>query len=221
MGLDLANFEAVTRAFAAQPPSLVIHCAGLTRIAACQANPSLAEALNVAATRHLCGLAKDVPLIFLSTDLVFDGSKGNYVESDPVRPLSVYAETKVRAEQCVLGNRRHSVVRLSLNAGVSPGGDRSFTEAMRRAWERGETLQLFTDEFRSPIVPGSSAGLLSRSSTMILAARAVASIGRASSDCWQRSAKAASVPYLRSKRRASARRQGAYLCISPPWARRR
>src|SRR5215468_7200680 len=56
-------------------------------------------------------------------------------------------------------------------------------------------------QYGSLIGPGSSVGRPSRSSTMILAAQAVASIGRASTACWQRSAKAASVRYSRSKRR--------------------
>jgi dTDP-4-dehydrorhamnose reductase len=111
----------------------------------------LARKLNVEVTRHLAELASGIPLIFFSTDLVFDGRKGNYVESDPVNPLSVYAKTKVAAEQIVLRNPKHTVVRTSLNGGVSPAGDRGFNEELRRAWRAGKTLNLFTDEFRSPI----------------------------------------------------------------------
>ncbi|MFO1476921.1 MAG: sugar nucleotide-binding protein [Verrucomicrobiota bacterium] len=77
---------------------------------------------------------------------------GNYDESSPVNPLSVYAETKLAAERVVLANPRHTVVRTSLNAGVSPTGDRAFNEQMRRAVAAGQELSLFTDEFRSPIV---------------------------------------------------------------------
>ncbi len=155
--LELTDFEAVTRAFTGQRPSMIIHCAALSRGAACEADPKLAELVNVSVTRHLCDLAGAVPLFFLSTDLVFDGRKGNYAESDTTNPLSVYAETKARAEEVVLRNPRHTVIRTSLNAGVSPAGNKSFTEAMRQAWERGETLRLFADEFRSPIPAGVTA----------------------------------------------------------------
>jgi dTDP-4-dehydrorhamnose reductase len=123
----------------------------LSRGAACAANPALAERVNVSATRHLCELAEAIPFVFFSTDLVFDGRQGRYVETDAPNPLSVYAETKARAEAIVLRNPRHTVIRTSLNTGVSPTGDKSFTEQMRRAWQRGETLKLFTDEFRAPI----------------------------------------------------------------------
>lgn len=149
--LDLADRAAVALAFAARKPSMILHCAALSRGPACQSNPSLAEKLNVAVTRQFCELASDIPLLFFSTDLVFDGRKGDYVETDPVSPLSIYAETKVRAEQFVLRNPLHSVVRLSLNAGVSAGGGTSFTELTRRAWAEGQTLKLFTDEYRCPM----------------------------------------------------------------------
>ena len=46
---------------------------------------------------------------------------------------------------------RHTVVRVSLNGGNSPTGDRGFNEEMRRAWQAGRTLKLFTDEYRCPM----------------------------------------------------------------------
>jgi len=149
--LDLLDFDAVRRFFAQEKPQLVIHCAALTKTPACQENPTLARKLNIEATRLLAELAADIPFVLFSTDLVFDGRKGNYVETDQVNPLNVYAETKVAAENIVLQNPRHTVIRTSLNLGRSPTGDRSFSEEMRRACETGKTLRLFTDEFRCPI----------------------------------------------------------------------
>ena len=70
----------------------------------------------------LAELAAEIPFFFLSTDLVFDGQTGNYDESAPVNPLSIYAETKAAAERIVLANPRHTVLRLSLNGGTSPSG---------------------------------------------------------------------------------------------------
>ena len=149
--LDLTDASAVRAEFRRQDPQLIIHCAALSQSPACEANPALARRINVEATRWLADLAAEIPLVFLSTDLVFDGRTGNYDETAPVHPLSVYAETKVAAEQIVLANPRHTVLRLSLNGGVSPTGDRGFNEQMRRAWRAGQTLRLFTDEFRCPM----------------------------------------------------------------------
>ena len=149
--LELADFGAVRRAFKEQKPQLIIHCAALSKSPACQADPTLAHKLNVEVTALLAQLAANIPFIFFSTDLVFDGSKGNYTEGDAVNPLSVYAETKAQAERIVLANPAHTVVRTSLNGGVSLTGDRGFNEELRRAWREGRTLRLFTDEFRTPI----------------------------------------------------------------------
>jgi dTDP-4-dehydrorhamnose reductase len=149
--LDLADFSAVRTAFQRQNPRLVIHCAAVSRIAECQANPALARKLNIEATALLAQLAADIPFIFFSTDLVFDGRAGNYIESAQPAPLSLYGETKAVAERIVLSNPKHTVVRTSLNGGASPVANRGFNQEMRQAWQAGRTLRLFTDEFRSPI----------------------------------------------------------------------
>jgi dTDP-4-dehydrorhamnose reductase len=149
--LDLGNPEAVRRRFAADPPAAILHCAALSKTGPCEAQPALARAINVGATALLAELAAERPFFLLSTDLVFDGREGNYDESAHPRPLNTYAATKAEAEQVVLRNPRHTVIRTSLNAGVSPTGDRSFNEDMRRTLAAGRTLSLFTDEFRCPI----------------------------------------------------------------------
>ncbi|HEY2140331.1 MAG TPA: SDR family oxidoreductase, partial [Chthoniobacterales bacterium] len=141
----------VRRAFQTDSPQLVIHCAALAKTPVCEKNPELAQRINVGVTELLAELAADIPLIFFSTDLVFDGQAGNYDESAAVSPLTVYGKTKVQAEGIVLSNPKHSVVRTSLNFGASITGNRAFNEEMRHAVERGETLSLFTDEFRCPI----------------------------------------------------------------------
>jgi len=149
--LDLSDFSTVRSAFRKQPPQLVIHCAALSQSPQCEANPALARKLNVEVTTLLAELAADIPLIFLSTDLVFDGQLGDYDETAPVNPLSVYAQTKVAAEQVLLANPGHTVIRTSLNGGTSPAGNRGFNEQLRRAWQAGNSVRQFTDEFRSPI----------------------------------------------------------------------
>ncbi|MEW6305472.1 MAG: SDR family oxidoreductase [Verrucomicrobiota bacterium] len=149
--LDLLDFAAVRAAYAAEQPELVIHCAAMSKSPACEANPEQARMANVDVTRVLAELAADARFIFFSTDLVFDGLKGNYLESDGPHPLLVYGKTKVEAERIVLANPRHTVIRTSMNGGVSPTGDRGFNEELRRNWQAGKSMTLFTDEFRCPL----------------------------------------------------------------------
>ena len=151
--LDLTDFAAIERKFKSDGPRLVIHCAAMSKTVECQANPAQARKINVEATTRLAELAADAEadFIFFSTDLVFDGGKGNYVETDPVNPLSVYAETKVEAETILAQNSRNIAVRTSLNSGVSPSGKSAYNEQLLAAWAEGKTIKLFHDEYRSPI----------------------------------------------------------------------
>ncbi len=149
--LDLADFVAVRKKFLYDKPALVIHCAAMSSSVECQKNPALAKKLNIEVTKILAELAADIPFVFFSTDLVFDGRVGSYDESAPVNPLSIYGETKVAAERIVLANPKHTVIRTSLNGGQSLTGSRSFNEQLRRAWKSSQITKLFMDEFRSPI----------------------------------------------------------------------
>jgi len=149
--LDLTDFAAVEKKFRADRPQWVIHCAALSRAADCQTHPAAARRVNVDAAAHLAALAAEGGFIFFSSDLVFDGRKGGYVESDPPNPLNIYGETKAAAEEIILRNRRHIVLRAGLNSGASLSGRRSFNEEMAAAWRAGESVKLFIDEFRCPI----------------------------------------------------------------------
>ena len=149
---DLLDYAAVRRAFAADRPRLVIHCAAITVVSEAQKNPGLARRVNVGVTESLAALAADIPFVFCSTDLVFDGRHGGYSETAAAGPLHLYGETKLAAEAIVLKNPRHLVVRTSLNAGVSPSGGRAFNEQLRRSLAAaGPGMKLFTDEFRCPL----------------------------------------------------------------------
>ncbi|HSL04601.1 MAG TPA: sugar nucleotide-binding protein, partial [Nitrospiraceae bacterium] len=109
--LDLtekSNLEARIRAL---KPDLLIHCAALSRTKACEQDPDQARRVNIDVTAHLAQLSQDIPFIFLSSGEVFDGSTGWYGETDEPNPINVYGQTKLEAEQAVLQNPRHTVVR--------------------------------------------------------------------------------------------------------------
>lgn len=154
---DLLDFKTVEREFKKEQPQLIIHCAAITSVADAQRNPTLAKKINVEVTGFLSALATDIQFIFFSTDLIFDGQKGNYTEMDLPNPLHLYGETKVAAEQIVLKNSRHLVVRTSINGGISRSGDKGFNERLKLSLQNTDGMKLFTDEFRSPIFAGETA----------------------------------------------------------------
>jgi dTDP-4-dehydrorhamnose reductase len=155
--LDLLDFETVEHEFKKDKPQLVIHCAAISSVAETQKNPALARQTNIEATKLLAELAAEIQFVFFSTDLVFDGRKGNYFEADGVNPITLYAETKAAAEEIVLKNPKHLVVRTSINGGISRAGNRGFNEQLRLSLKKSGKIKLFTDEFRSPVFAGETA----------------------------------------------------------------
>ncbi|HEX5399405.1 MAG TPA: SDR family oxidoreductase [Verrucomicrobiae bacterium] len=149
--LDLLDFTAVRRDFEKDKPELVVHCAAISTAVEAQKDPSLTRRVNVEITNILAKLTADIPFVFFSTDLVFDGRQGNYAEADAPSPLHLYGETKAAAEEIVLKNPRHLVVRTSINGGISRAGNRGFNEQLRLALQSGKPIKLFKDEFRSPV----------------------------------------------------------------------
>lgn len=147
-------------------PHYVIHNAALTRPEVCEEDPDRAQAVNVEGTRRLAEAVRDSCrcFIYCSTDLVFNGSRPNWTESDAPSPLMVYGRTKLAGEQearTVLGPRA-KVARLALLYGKGQGrsAGRTFTERMLEEARAGRPVRLFRDQYRSPLyVEDAVAGL--------------------------------------------------------------
>ncbi|MFG0329556.1 MAG: SDR family oxidoreductase [Phycisphaerales bacterium] len=139
-------------------PDLIVHAAAVADLAACERAPAQARAVNVDGTRRVIDAAAsvDARLIHVSTDQVFDGTRGGYRETDKPSPLHEYGRTKHDAERLVLEARESGrpaiIVRLPLVYGTSPTTTRSASEQLLRIHERCERARLFIDEYRSPIL---------------------------------------------------------------------
>jgi len=145
-------------------PDAIIHAAALSLPNACELQPELSEKINIDATRSLsewCGSA-GVPMLFTSTDLVFDGEHAPYSEDDAVAPISVYGRHKVVAEKAILENVSNGLVcRMPLMFGYRNGRPASFIGPWLEKLRNGERLNLFEDESRTPVDGKSAAeGLL-------------------------------------------------------------
>ena len=151
--VDLADRELVTASFHQACPAVVIHAGAFSRIDQCHADPAAATRVNEQGTALLAELceATGTRLVYVSTDLVFDGQRGGYCEDDAPAPLSVYGRTKAAAERAVLGRRRAVVVRISLMFGPSLVGRAAFFDGQLRALRDRVPLRLFSDEWRTPL----------------------------------------------------------------------
>ena len=151
--VDLADRDAVVVAFRESQPAVVLHAGALSTVAACYADPKLAETINVEATKLLTELATDANarLIYVSTDLVFDGEQGWYREKDDPAPTSIYGKTKFRAERAVARHPNHVIARISLLFGPTLIAKPSFFEKQMNALRDRVKLNLFNDEWRTPL----------------------------------------------------------------------
>ncbi|MGH9319082.1 MAG: SDR family oxidoreductase [Vicinamibacteria bacterium] len=138
-------------------PEAVVHLAALTDADVCEEHPERAQRSNAEIPERLASAVEEScrRFILVSTDLVFDGERGAYEESDPPRPISVYGRAKLEGEmraRAVLGDRA-TVVRLALVYGPRPhsAARETFVERMLESAAQGTRVALYTDEIRSPV----------------------------------------------------------------------
>jgi dTDP-4-dehydrorhamnose reductase len=133
----------------------VIHTAALTSPDECERKPDLTRRVNVEGTEALVRVFSNrARFLYISTDLVFDGTKGHYRETEQINPVNVYAASKAEAEGIVRKQRGGMVLRMALMYGPDtpfPGG---FVSWMKRLFEKGEEVPLYTDQYRTPIYAG-------------------------------------------------------------------
>jgi dTDP-4-dehydrorhamnose reductase len=136
----------------------VVHAGAVANPDQCEKDRELAWSVNVDGTKALVeNLSPDTVLVYTSTDLVFDGSKGTYREGDDPSPPNYYAETKLEAEQWVGLRPNSGVIRIGkLYSNGSPFHP-CFTTWMRERFERGLRVPLFKDQFRTPLWVGDAA----------------------------------------------------------------
>jgi dTDP-4-dehydrorhamnose reductase len=161
---DLADDAKVKDLFTAIDPQAVIHAAAIAQPAACEKEPYSSAAVNVHLPELLAGLcaARKIPFVFTSTDLVFDGRLAPYDETHAANPVCTYGRQKAQAERAVADRYADALVcRLPLMFGVTAHSADNFTSQMLMAMCQGRPVNLFTDEFRTPVDTQSAArGLL-------------------------------------------------------------
>jgi dTDP-4-dehydrorhamnose reductase len=149
--LDFDDPETIGAAFRRVAPDLVVNAAAWTAVDAAESNAEAAERANVAGPGLLATLAgaAGVPIIHVSTDYVFDGTKGApYTEDDPTSPTGVYGETKLAGERAVqAANPRAIILRTSWV--YAPYG-RNFIRTMLGAARKTRTLRVVADQRGCP-----------------------------------------------------------------------
>ena len=153
--LDITSENEVSSLFESTPISLVINCAAYTAVDKAEDEEKAAYAVNALGPKYLAQECKlrDIPLIHISTDYVFDG-KGHkpYTPEDETKPISVYGKTKRAGELAVLNNAREAVV-IRTAWLYSPYGN-NFVKTMRRLGNEKETINVVSDQIGTPTYAG-------------------------------------------------------------------
>ncbi len=149
--LDLAEAGSIARFFDETRPGLVINAAAYTAVDKAESEPDQARTVNELGPAILAAAcaARSIPLVHISTDYVFDGSKTSpYLEDDPVSPPGVYGRTKAAGEEAVRHfNPQHIILRTSWIYG--PDGTNFLKTMLRLAAERDE-IGVVGDQYGAP-----------------------------------------------------------------------
>jgi dTDP-4-dehydrorhamnose reductase len=152
--MDILNLQQVREVIDKYQPDAIIHTAALTNVDTAEADKELCYQLNVVAVQNLLSLCeeKNIQLIHLSTDFVFDGENGPYNEEDAVNPVSYYGESKVLAEEIIRKSTADWVViRTILVYGITNDMSRSNILLWAKgALAKGLPINVVNDQWRMP-----------------------------------------------------------------------
>ncbi len=155
ISMDASRKEEVEKVVRLHRPDAIIHTAAKTQVDECEQDPADCFLQNVEAVRHIAEAAAQYNafLLHLSTDFIFDGQAGPYKEEDTPHPISIYGESKLRAEQLIqsMDNLRWAITRTVLVYGYSPTLSRSNIVLWAiDALEQQKPIKVVDDQWRTP-----------------------------------------------------------------------
>ncbi len=153
--VDIRDEKTLVKVFNNFSPDTVLHCAAIRDLEYCETHPQQANDVNVKGTEYITKCCKELgaTLVFISTDIIFDGSEDKYTESSEPKPLNVYGNTKATSENFIidmLSDNRWLIIRLSVLYGHHLLGRRKdFVEFVVEKLIHNQEVQLFSDKFRN------------------------------------------------------------------------
>ena len=150
--LDITDARAI-RAFVQQHAiNLIVNCAAYTNVDKAEDDCATAQAINHTAVAHLASVCKEfqLPLIHISTDYVFGGTKNTpYSETDTTQPLGVYGRTKLAGEQAIQNSGiEHLIIRTSWLYSLRFGNN--FVKTIQRLSGERPQLKVVADQVGTP-----------------------------------------------------------------------
>lgn len=155
VSMDITNHQLVKDTFDDFEPDVVINCAAMTQVDDCEVRREECWEVNVDAVEHIASLcrSKGSRLVQISTDFVFNGADGPYVETDRPDAINFYGKSKLAAENAVrlVGDDRWAIVRTILVYGTSVEMSRSNIALwVIDQLSQGKPINVVIDQFRTP-----------------------------------------------------------------------
>ena len=151
---DVSKKDRVVKTFKQIKPEIVVHAATLTDVDRCEIDKKLAWKINVEGTRYIAEETKKTGsfLLYISTDYVFNGNKGAYVENSEPDPINYYGFTKLKAEEYIKTLlEKYCIARTSVIFGSVPAtGKVNFALWILNKLKRNEKINVITDQWNSP-----------------------------------------------------------------------
>jgi len=148
--LDIASEKSVKDFLDKHTPDIILNLAAMTNVDGCEENPDRAHKVNHDGVVHLCD-GFDGHFIQISTDYVFNGKEGPYLEDDPVDPISVYGKSKLAAEKYLLNsNISHTIVRANVLYSYAPATKASFLKWVVESLKDSKAINVVSDQWNNP-----------------------------------------------------------------------
>jgi len=148
--MDITNRSAVRSYFEKTKPDALIHCAAYTAVDKAEDETELCRKTNVDGTKNLveCCFELDIPMMYISTDYVFDGTgERSWEPDDPTKPINAYGLSKRDGEIEVLKLTKYFIVRISWVFGINGN---NFVKTMLKLSETRDALSVVDDQHGSP-----------------------------------------------------------------------
>jgi len=149
--LDINKSADVKLFFKENKPEVIFHLAAITDVDLCERKPELAHKVHAEGAENVASAAKEygARLVYISTDFVFDGKKGNYTETDFPNPANVYGKTKFLGEKMVEKVEDHVIVRICMPYSSQYSSGKYIGWVIDKL-ENKEIVTAFADQIRTP-----------------------------------------------------------------------
>ena len=150
---DITSKKAVKQVVAHSEPDVIINCAAITNVDACETEREAAWKVNVGGVEHIIEAARRTGalIVHVSSDYIFDGKNGPYTEDDRPEPLSYYGKTKLAGENSLRASgMNYFIARTMILYGFAPGVKQNFALWLIQSLEKQTPVRIVDDQVGNP-----------------------------------------------------------------------